>query len=71
MTLADWTEDRTPCGKVIWCTEMSTWEANGCPDPLTGEPCPNLQLTPITKNEEVAYFVGMTPSGLFVKFWND
>jgi hypothetical protein len=62
--------DKTPCGKPVYVTEMSTWAGNGYPDPLTGLFAGDTELKQIDKGDE-RYWVGRTSSGAFIRVFND
>lgn len=67
------TKDSTPCGRPIFCTEMSDWNGAGRPDPATGNPCGDIQLRPgkFDQEEEILYWVALAPSGAFMRIFND
>ena len=62
--------DYTPCGKTVYVTELSTWTANGKPDPLTGRGCWSIVLNKKFIRDELKYFVAVAPSGAFLKLYN-
>lgn len=65
---------RTPCGAPVYETEMSTWEGNGCPDPVTGLPCSTdiMRFERKPETGEVQYWVTVANwSGAFLRIYND
>jgi len=69
---------QTPCGAPVYVTEMSTWEGNGYPDPLTGIAC-NPEVMRLERKpdglqpwDEVEYWVTVSNvSGVFMRIFND
>ena len=63
--------DYTPCGKPIYVTEMSTWAKFDYRDPITGRPCKDeVKLEKKFVRDELRYFVGLAPSGVFLRIFN-
>ena len=65
---------RTPCGQPVYEVDMSEWEGNGWPDPLTGLPCDTDTMRFERKPEtgEVHYWVTVSNvSGAFLRIYND
>ena len=73
------TVSRAPCGAPVYVTEMSTWEGNGFPDPVTGIACDTEVMRferkpdgPEHRDADVEYWVTVSNvSGAFMRIFND